>query len=179
MRNHRHDVKTGLQQHGHLVPGLIHLAAVDAFDVEHVENHVAPVDGHLLGGNAQHGDASAVRHVGDHFAEGGRVARHFQTYVEALAHAECFLGARDRVVFNVERQVDFHFACEIQSIIVNVGDHHVACTGVADHGGGHDADGAGTGNQDVFAQYIERERSMHGIAEGIEDGSRIAVHSWI
>src|SRR5690242_10426659 len=106
--------------------------------MEHVENHVTPVDGHLLGGNAQHGDASAVGHGGDHFAEGRRVARHLQANVEALAHAQCFHSAGDRVVFHVERQVHFHLASEIQAVIVHVGDHHVACTGVADHGSSHD-----------------------------------------
>ena len=35
------DIQAGLQHHGHLVPGLVHLAAIDALDGEHVEDHRA------------------------------------------------------------------------------------------------------------------------------------------
>src|SRR5271165_1216994 len=179
MCNHRHDVEARLQQHRHLVPGLIHLAAVDAFDVQHVKDDIAPVDGHLLSGNTQHRDAPAMGHVRDHFAKGRWVARHFQTHIEALPHAECFLSAGDRVVFHVERQVHFDFAGEIQPVLIDVRDHDVAGPGVADHCGGHDADGARAGYQHVLAEHIKRERSVYGIAQGIEDRGGVAVQAWI
>src|SRR5688572_16652915 len=54
MRDHRLDIQAGLEHHRHLVPGLIHLAAVDSFDRQHIEHHRVPVDGHLLFGNPQH-----------------------------------------------------------------------------------------------------------------------------
>ena len=44
-----------------------------------------------LGRNAEHGDFAAVAHVGEHVAEGRRVAGHFQADVEALLHAELLL----------------------------------------------------------------------------------------
>src|SRR4051794_26539701 len=50
----RLDVEAALEHHVHLVPGLVHLAAVDPLDGEHGEDHRVPVDGHLLVGDAQH-----------------------------------------------------------------------------------------------------------------------------
>src|SRR3989442_15904035 len=38
MRNDRPYIQPGLQQDCHLVPGFVHLPAVNAFDREHVEN---------------------------------------------------------------------------------------------------------------------------------------------
>src|SRR5436190_1319041 len=43
----RLDVEAALQHHGHLVPGFVHLAAVDSFDGEHVEHDFIPIDGDL------------------------------------------------------------------------------------------------------------------------------------
>src|SRR6266511_856455 len=58
--DHRGDVQPALDHDRHLVPGLVHLAAVDALDGEHVEDDGPPVDRHLLLGDAQHGDLAAV-----------------------------------------------------------------------------------------------------------------------
>src|SRR6266478_9181625 len=38
MRNHRIELQAGLEHDGHFVPRLIHFAAVDALDGEHVED---------------------------------------------------------------------------------------------------------------------------------------------
>ena len=46
----------------------------------------------------------------------------------------------------------------------------MAGAGVAGDGGGHDADGAGTGDEDVLTEDREGERSVDGVAEGVEDG---------
>ncbi len=46
------DVETALKHHRHLVPCLIHPAAVDSRDGQHVENHGVPVDGDLPGRNS-------------------------------------------------------------------------------------------------------------------------------
>ena len=90
------DVEAGFQHHGHLVPGLVHFAAVDALDGEHVEDDLAPVDGDLVGGDAEHGDLAAVAHVGDHVAEGVGVAGHLEADIEAFAHAELLLHFGER-----------------------------------------------------------------------------------
>src|SRR4051794_21895526 len=87
MRDHGRDVQTGMDQHRHLVPGLIHLAAVDALDGDHVEDHFGPVERYFFCRNAEHGNLAAVRHVVDHVAEGRAVPGHFQPHVEAFCHA--------------------------------------------------------------------------------------------
>src|SRR5580704_3280014 len=85
------DVETTLKHDRHLVPGLVHLAAVDAADGELVEDDLVPVDGDVFGGDAEHGDLCAVAHVCEHLAEGAGVAGHFEADVEAFVHLELLL----------------------------------------------------------------------------------------
>jgi hypothetical protein len=67
----------------------------------------------------------------------------------------------------------------VETVFVEVGDDHVACAGVADDGDGHEADGAGAGDEHVFAEDRERERGVDGVAEGIEDGGdSSSMPSW-
>src|SRR5581483_3556312 len=61
--DHRTDIEPGLQHDCHLVPCLVHLAAVNALDREHVEDHRAPVDSHFAGRDAEDGDPGAVAHI--------------------------------------------------------------------------------------------------------------------
>src|SRR5260370_1047234 len=49
----RLEVKAGFEHDRHFVPGLIHLAAINAFDRQHIEHDFVPVKRHLLGGDAQ------------------------------------------------------------------------------------------------------------------------------
>ena len=50
----------------------------------------------------------------------------------------------------------------------------MARTGVADHAHGHDPDRAGPGDQDVFAQHVELEGRVDGVAERVEDRLHVA-----
>ena len=68
----RRDVQPGLEHHRHLVPGLVHLAAVDAADRQLVEDDAAHVDRDLLGRDAEHGHAGAVGHAREGVAQGAR-----------------------------------------------------------------------------------------------------------
>ena len=46
---------------------------------------------------------------------------------------------------------------------------------MAGDGGGHDADGAGAGDQHILAHQVEGERGVDGVAEGIEDRADLVV----
>src|ERR1017187_7199146 len=65
-----------MDEHGHPVPGLEHLPAVDALDRDHVHDKVRPVDPELLVRESQHGDLAAVGHVGEHLLERRGAAGH-------------------------------------------------------------------------------------------------------
>ena len=93
-----------------------------------------------------------MAHVVDHLAESSGVAGHLQADVEAFLHAELVSGFLMRRVLEVQRKSDAHFGSELQPVLVEVGDDDVTRAGVAGHCGGHDADRAGTGDQDVFAE---------------------------
>ena len=63
------DVETALQHGGHLVPGLEDAPAVDALDLQALEDHVVHVERHRPGGDAEHRDAPAVVHRVEHLVE--------------------------------------------------------------------------------------------------------------
>src|SRR5262245_11373623 len=88
MGNYGANVEPAFDHDRHFVPGLVHLATVDALDGEHVEYDDVPIDGHFSFRDAEHGDSAAVAHVRKHVAEGGAVARHFEPDVESFLHAE-------------------------------------------------------------------------------------------
>src|SRR5262245_42300424 len=92
MGNYGANVEPAFDHDRHLVPGLVHLATVDAFDGENVEYNHMPIDGHFAFGNAEHGDSATVAHVRKHVAEGRAVARHFQPDVESFLHAKVTLN---------------------------------------------------------------------------------------
>jgi hypothetical protein len=62
---------------------------------------------------------------------------------------------------------------QAEPVVVDVGDHHVTRADMAADGGGHDADGAGAGDEHVFAHQVEGERGVHGVAERVENGGQL------
>ncbi len=51
-------------------------------------------------------------------------------------------------------------------------------SGVSSYRCGHDADGAGSGDEDIFTKDGEGQRSVDGVAEGIEDGCDLVRDAW-
>jgi hypothetical protein len=74
----------------------------------------------------------------------------------------------------VDRESDADFSGEVAAVLVGIGDDDVAGTGVAGDGGGHDADGAGSGDEDIFAEDGKGQGGVDGVAEGIEDSGDLA-----
>jgi hypothetical protein len=46
-----------------------------------------------------------------------------------------------------------------------------------DHGGSHDADGPGAGDENIFAEDIEGQRGVDGVAERVKDARHVAIHA--
>ena len=157
MRDHRRDVETRVDHHAHLVPGLVHLAAVDALQRQHVEDEGVEVE--LNGGrrDPEDGDAAAVRHLGDSRAKCIRASGHLEHHVETLAHAELLLYVGKVALARVDGERRTHPAREVEPAGVEIRDDDVPRAGVARHGHGHAADRARTGDEHVLAQHRERE----------------------
>src|SRR5690606_14571268 len=68
--DHGRHVEARLEQGDHLVPGLEHLAAVDALDRQALEDHVVPVDRDLAAGDAEERDLAPVDDRAHDVAEG-------------------------------------------------------------------------------------------------------------
>ena len=89
--NDGRDVEPALDHGRHLVPGVVHFAAVDAADREHVEDDLVPVDRGRGGHDPEERDPAAVGHVVDHVVQGPGVPGHLESDVEALLHPEFVL----------------------------------------------------------------------------------------
>ena len=163
------DVQAALEHDRHLVPGLVHLAAVDAADGELIEDNLVPVDGDVFGGDAEHGDLCSVAHVGEHLAEGVGVAGHLETDVETLVHVKLLLDFFERRGAGIDGARDADFFSESTAVFVGIGDDDVTCSGVARYSCCHDADGTGSGDEDVFAENGKGECGVDGVAERVED----------
>ena len=98
--------------------------------------------------------------------------------VEAFLHVELLLNLFERRGAGINREGDADFAGEVAAVLIGVGDDDVARASVASDGGSHDADGAGSGDEDVFAEDGECERGMDGVAEGIEDRGDLVGDAW-
>jgi hypothetical protein len=164
------DVEAALEHDCHLVPGLVHLATINAADGQLVEDDLVPIDGDVFRWDAEHGDLCTVAHVGEHLAECVGVAGHFETDVEALVHVELLLDFFEGRGAGIDRLGDADFVRQVAAVLVGVGDDDVTCSGVAGYGCGHDADGARAGDEDIFSENGKGERGVDGIAEGVEDG---------
>ena len=175
MRDHRRDVETGLHHHRHLVPGLVHLAAVDALQRQHVEDDRGEVDRHLPGLDPEQGDAAAVRHRRQQAAQGGRLARHLERDVESLRHPELGLDRVEPYGGRVDGGRRPHPQRQLAPVGVRVGDDDVTGARVADDRDGHAADRAGAGDEHVLAEHRERERRVDGVAERVEDRGDVLV----
>ena len=175
VRDDRRDVQPGLEHHRHLVPGLVHLAAVDALDREHVEDHRVPVDGQSSLGMPSMAILPPWHMLASMSRKRLGVARHLQAHVEALLHAQLAAARRgDRSRADVDGQRGAHALGQLEAVGVHVGDHDVARAGVPGHRRGHHADRAGAGDQHVLAEHGEGQRRVHGVAERIEDRLHVA-----
>src|SRR4051812_34555678 len=147
------DIQTALQHYGHFVPGLVHLAAVNAFYCKHREYNRIPINSHLLLRNTEHRDLSSVAHVGKHVSKGRSIAGHFKSDIEPFVHAE-FLLDRFKVTFQgIHCQGHAHLAGQLQPMFVHVGNNDITSPSVPHNSRCHDADGTSTSDEDVLAEY--------------------------
>lgn len=59
--------------------------------------------------------------------------------------------------------------------MVGIGDDNVTGSGVTGDRGGHDADGTGSGDEDIFAEDGKGERGVDGVAERVEDSGNLML----
>ena len=84
----------------------------------------------------------------------------------------CFCTSASVCVAHVDGERRAHLLRQVEPVGVDVGDDDVAGAGVADDGGGHAADRAGAGDEHVFAEHVERQGGVDGVAERVEDRLR-------
>src|SRR5258706_878656 len=166
-------IESALQHRGHLVPGLEHLATVNAADLEALEDDLVPVDRHVRRRNAEQRNLAAVVHVLEHARERFRYAGHLEAAVEAVGHPEMGHDTAQALALDVDDAGCPHAPSEPEPIVVDVGDYDVPGSDMLGDRRGHDADRSRAGDQHVLADQVERERGMSGVAERIEDRREI------
>src|ERR1700733_12436495 len=175
MSNYRRDVHARLQHHGHLVPRLVHLASIDTLDSKHIEDQGPPIHRHLRSRDAEHGNLAAVTHVGDHVAQGLRTARHLQGNIESLHHPQLLLHLRNRCLSWIHSHSCAQLARQIQPEGIHIGHNNMPCPRMTHHRNRHEANRTRARDEDILAEYWEREGSMHRVPEWIEDGGDLLI----
>ena len=137
VRDDRAIVESALDHDGHLVPGLVHLATVDALDRQHVEDDRVPVDRDFLGGDAQHGDLAAVAHVVEHVAKGAGLPDISRPTSKPSVMPSCFCTSAMLSRANIHDACGPHLLGQFQSLGIHVGDDDVAGPGMLRDRGGH------------------------------------------
>ncbi len=67
-----------------------------------------------------------------------------------------------------------HVSGQLEAEVVDVGDHHVARSDLLADAGGNHPDRAGAGDQHVFADHVELQRAVGGVAERVEERGQLA-----
>ncbi len=171
------DVQPRLEHHGHLVPGLVHLPAVDAPEREQLEHDLVDVERDLLGGDAQ--DRDARRH-GPCWRSRRRSAAGLPDISSATSNPSTMPSSRwtSREValarVDGDRRAHPHRRSSGASAFGSRHDHE-ARAGVAHDRGRHEADRPGAGDQHVLAEDRERERGVDRVAERVEDRGHVVV----
>ena len=173
MGDDRGDVDACGDEDGHFVPGLVHFAAVDAADGQHVEDDFAPVGCIGLEGMPSMAMRPPWHMLSIISLKATGESGHFEADIEAFLHAEALLDFGDGDFAGIDGDGGSHIAGQVQAEGVEVGDGDVAGAGVADDGDGHEADGACAGDEHVFAEDGEGEGGVDGVAEGVEDGGDV------
>ena len=173
--DHGRDIQSAFEHDRHFVPRLIHFAAVDSLDGQHIEDHEIPIDGDRFGWDAEDGNFSAMAHRFEHGSEGCRCTGHFESHIEAFLQTEFFLDIGHVARTRVESDGCTHAAREVESKRVEVRDHHMSSACMFHDRGSHESDGSGSGDQNIFAQAIEAQRGVNCIPERIKDGSDVTI----
>ena len=165
----RRQIQATAQQLGHFVPGFEHFAAIDPFQVQAFEQHVIPVDLGMARQKPEQGNVTPVGHGVEQVFEGIGVAGHFQSDVKAFGHAQVSHGCCNTVFVRFDNRIGAQGFRQVKAQTVDVGDGDMTCPDKTTYRCGHDADRARAGDQDVFANDIEGQRTVHGVAERVED----------
>ena len=105
-----------------------------------------------------------MKHVRQNVRERFGIAGHFQCYIESFFHTELLHRIAHLFRSHIQRQIGAHFAREIETIWIDVGDDDMTRTGTFADRNGHAADRSCACDEHIFADQIERERRMHSVA---------------
>ena len=162
--DHWQNVEARLDHGGHFVPRFIHLPSINSFDGQLIEDHKVPVNRSAAGHYAKQRDFPSVKHVRQNIRERFGIAGHFQGDIEPLLHAELLHRIDDFFRPHIQCNVGAHFSGEIETIRIHVGNYDMTGPGTFADRNSHAPDRACAGDENIFADQIERERGMHGVA---------------
>jgi hypothetical protein len=114
-----------------------------------------------------------MKHVRQNIVERFRVAGHFERDVKAFFHSELFHRVRQFLRLHVEGEIDLHFPGELEPVRIHIGDDDVTRAGMFANRDGHATDRPRAGDEHIFADKIERQRGVNGVAHRIETGQDI------
>src|SRR5208337_1029969 len=162
---------SALEQGGHLVPRLVHAAAIDALNGQAFEDDVfGEVELNRFRGESEQRDASAAAHDVEGGADRVGMASHLENHVHAQASG--FLGDDGTYIFFgwIEGVVGFHLGRQLAPMLVDFDGEDGGCAHGSRHRDRKQTDGAAAGDGYSLRGDFSRQHRVHGVAQRIENG---------
>src|ERR1035441_6100749 len=160
----------GLEQRGHLVPGLVHAAAVDALHGRAFEDDFfREVKFDWLGGNSEEGHAAAETQYLESGSDGFGSPGHLQHDVDAGAIGVVHHDLVDIVLGGIEDEVGLHLLGDLAAMFVDFERVNLCGSAGARHGDGEQPDRAATGDGYALGRDVARQHGVHRVAQRVED----------
>src|SRR5712691_9025892 len=160
----------GFEQSGHLVPGLIHAASVDALHRDAFENNIfGKIQRDGPGGQAEQGNHPAAAHDIESCANRVGMASHFENHVHAQA-ARLFHHNRAGIFFRrIEDVIGLHLARDFAPMLVHFDGKYAGRAGGPGHGNRKQPDWSASRDGHGFGGDLSRQHRVNRIAQRIEN----------
>src|SRR5579863_1345257 len=169
--DHRMQVQfAALQQRGHLIPGLVHAASVDALDRNSLEDDVfGEVQRDRFRCESEQRNSSSSPHDVERSANRVGMSRHFEDDIYAQA-ARLLHHDLIYVFFRrIEYVVRLHLACNAGAVFVHLDRENGSSADRFGDGNREQSDWATAGDRDRFGRDFPGENGVDCVAQWIED----------
>src|SRR5271157_403979 len=161
----------GLQQRGHLIPGLVHAASVNALHGRAFENHFfCEVEFDGAGGNSEQRHAATktqdLESCSDRLGSPG----HLQHDVHAGAASVVHHDAVYVVFLGIEHEIGLHLLGDFAAMLVHFQRENLRGSAGASHRDGEQPDRAAAGDGHAPGGDLAGQHRVHRVAQRIEDG---------
>src|SRR5581483_1577369 len=158
------------QQRRHLIPGLIHAAAIDALNRQPFENDVfGKIQGDGLRGQAKKGNPASAAHNVESSSNGGGMAGHLEHDINSESPSRLHDELGYVLVGRVEHKVCLHLLRDSTTVLVDLDGEDGRSTHCPRYRNREQADRTTSRDGDCFGSDLAGKHGVDGIAQRVQD----------